>query len=144
VSKRLSSKQVHSRVVRRLRKNDKLSFLEQFAMFMGKAQVVELSLKNILETKYGYDENRIKRWTLGTAINELEKCGLRQDLIVLLKDLNEHRVYIAHELLADNALMQKLAGRDTQRFAWKSLQRGLYSVETVIVVHDFLAANKYL
>jgi hypothetical protein len=73
-------------------------------MFMGKAQLVELSLKNILETKYRYDENRIKRWTLGTAIIELEKCGLRQDFIVLLKDLNEHRVYIAHEPCARGSL----------------------------------------
>ena len=58
---------------------------------------------------------------------------------MLLKDLNEHRIYIAHELLADDALMKKLAGWKAQRFAWKSLERGLYAVETVILVHDFLA-----
>jgi hypothetical protein len=57
VSKRLSSKQLHARVVKRLRKNDKLNFLESFAMFMGKAQLVELALKKILMTKYGYLES---------------------------------------------------------------------------------------
>jgi hypothetical protein len=143
-SKRLSSKQLQFRVGNRLRKYDNLNFLESFAMFMGKAQLVELSLKNILTIKYSYNENRIERWTLGTTIKELEKCGLRKDFIMLLKDLNEHRNYIAHELLADDALMKKLAGSKAQRFAWKSLERGLYAVEAVIVVHDLLAANKYL
>jgi hypothetical protein len=63
---------------------------------------------------------------------------------VLLKDLNEHRIYIAHNLLSDDALMRKLAGSEAQSFAWKSLKHALYAVEAVIVVHDFLATNKYL
>jgi hypothetical protein len=143
-NKRLSAKQLQFRVDNRLRKYDNLNFFESFAMFMGKAQLVELSLKSVLTSKYSYDENRIERWTLGATIKELEKCGLRKDFIMLLKDLNEHRIYIAHELLADDALMKKLAGWKVQRFAWKSLERGLYAVETVILVHDFLATNKYL
>jgi hypothetical protein len=144
VSKRLSSKQLNARVFKRLRKTDNLNFLEHFAMFMGKAQLVELSLKKILVDRYRYDEGRIERWTLGTTIKELEKCGLRNDFIVLLKDLNEHRIYIAHNLLSDDALMRKLAGSEAQSFAWKSLKHALYAVEAVIVVHDFLATNKYL
>jgi hypothetical protein len=46
--KSLSQKQVHAIVMRRLGRIDGLSFLESFAMFMGKAQLVELGLKNIL------------------------------------------------------------------------------------------------
>jgi predicted ferric reductase len=144
VSKRLSSKQLNARVFKRLRKTDNLSFLEHFAMFMGKAQLVEMSLKKILADRYHYDEDRIERWTLGTTIKELEKCRLRKDFIVLLKELNEHRVHIAHNLLSDDALMRKLAGSEGQSFARKSLKRALYAVEAVIVVHDFLATNKYL
>jgi hypothetical protein len=142
VTTRLSAKQVHSRVVRRLRKNDSLNFLENFAMFLGKAQLVELALKRILMTKYGYEEGRrLTRLTLGQAITELKNCGLRKDFIALLEDLNEHRIYIAHELLADDALMQKLAGAKTRLLALKLLDRALYAVETVIVVHDFLFAT---
>jgi hypothetical protein len=62
----------------------------------------------------------------------------------LVEELKEHRNYIAHEILADDAMMQKLAGAGARRFAWKSLERGLYTVEEVIVVHDFLAGNKLL
>ena len=62
---RLSGKQVHAIVARRLLRMDNLNFLESVAMFMGKAQLVELGLKNILIREYGYDDEQIKRWTLG-------------------------------------------------------------------------------
>jgi hypothetical protein len=71
----ISGKQVHAIVARRLRKIDRLSFLESFAFFMGKAQLVELGLKHILIGAYGYDEERIKRWTLGRVVKELGECG---------------------------------------------------------------------
>jgi hypothetical protein len=65
-------------------------------MFMGKAQLVELGLKNILTSKYGYDDERIERWSLGRVIKELRKSGLRQDFVHLMEELQEHRNYIAH------------------------------------------------
>jgi len=126
--KSLSGKQVHAIVARRLRKIDKFSFLESFAMFMGKAQLVELGRKHILTGKYGYDEERIDRWTLGRVVNELRERGLRQDFIHLMEELKEHRNHIAHEMLANDALLRRLAGGSAQRIAWKSLRRGLYLV----------------
>ncbi|MBB4261466.1 MULTISPECIES: hypothetical protein [unclassified Bradyrhizobium] len=134
----LSGRQVHAIVARRLRKLEKLSFLESFAMFMGKAQLVELGLKNLLMRKYGFDEERIKRWTLGRVVKELGERGLRQDFIHLMEELKGSRNYIAHEMLANDALMRRLAGAGANRIAWKSLRRGLYLVEESIVVHDFL------
>jgi hypothetical protein len=142
--KRLSGKQVLATVTRRLQRTEKLNFLEHFAMFMGKAQVVELGLKKILVRKYGYKEEKIENWPLGAVIKELKKLGLRRDFIALVEHLKEHRNYIAHEMLADDAMMQKLAGAESRRFAWKSLERGLFSVEEGIVVHDFLASNELL
>ncbi len=140
--KSLSPKQIDAILARRLRKYDKFSFLESFAMFMGKAQIVEMGLKNILMDKYGYDEERIERWALGRVIKELRECGLRQDFVGLMEELKEQRNYIAHELLANDALLRPLAGKSAQRFAWKSLSRGLYLVEYAIVVHDFLFGER--
>lgn len=136
--KPLSGKRIHAIVVRRLRKIDDFSFLESFAMFMGKAQLVELGLKRILTGKYGYDENKIERWSLRRVVEELSERGLRKDFLHLMEDLIEHRNYIAHEMLADDALLRRLAGGGAQRVAWKRLSHGLYLVERVIVVHDFL------
>jgi hypothetical protein len=55
-----------------------------------------------------------------------------------MEELKEHRNYAAHEMLANDALLRRLAGRGAERIAWKSLHRGLYLVEQAIVVHDFL------
>ena len=71
-------------------------------------------------------------------IKELRDCGLRPDFIHLMEELKERRNYIAHEMLVNDALLRRLAGRGSQRIAWKSLHRGLYAVEQAIVVHDFL------
>ena len=57
--KRLSGKQVNAIVFRRLRKYDKLNFSESFAMFMGRAQIVEFGLKKLLMDKYGLEEEKI-------------------------------------------------------------------------------------
>ena len=137
-SKSLSGKQVHAIVARRLRRIDGFNFLESFAMFMGKAQLVELGLKNILTSKYGYDDERIERWSLGRVVKELRKSGLRQDFVHLMEELQAHRNYIAHEMLANDALLRRLAGGGAHRIASRSLSRGLYLVEQAIVVHDFL------
>ena len=107
-------------------------------MFMGKAQLVELGLKNILMDKYGCEEKSVERWPLGRLIKELCERGLRGDLLQLMEELKGHRNYIAHKMLGNNALMRRLVGSRAQRFAWKDLHRGLYLVEQAIVVHDFL------
>ncbi len=136
--KSLSFKQAHAIVARRMRKYEKFNFLESFAMFMGKAQIVELGMKNILTAKYGYDDERTERWTLGRVITELRGCGLREDFVGLIENLKDRRNYIAHEMLANDALLRRLAGRGAHRIAGKSLSQGLYVVETAIVVHNFL------
>lgn len=142
--KQLTGKQVHSKVVRRLRSSDKLNHLERFAMFMGKAQLVEMALKNLLMTKYGYSEQKMERWTLGRLVKELKTLGLRPDFIALLEELTHYRNHIAHDLLLDYALMQRLTRSKAHRLSLKPLERGLYMVEQTIVVHDFLASNQFL
>jgi hypothetical protein len=141
--KGLTGKQVAARVFKRMRKYNKLNFLESFAMFMGKVQLVELGLKNFLINKYGLEDEQIERWPLGRVIAELERHGCRKDFIELLKDLKERRNHIAHELLANDAIMRKLTG-SSPTFVGRSVDKGLYCVETVIVVHDFLISNGFL
>ena len=142
--KQISGRQVDAIVIRRLRRYDRLNFLESFAMFMGKAQFVELALKKILAQKFGCEDEKIENWSLGQVIKKLKALGLRPDFVALIEDLKERRNYIAHQVLADDAITRKAAGPGAQRFAWKSLTRGLYSVERVIVVHDFLTRNELL
>ena len=138
-----SGKQFHAIVLKRLRKTDKLNFLESFAYFMGKAQIVEIGLKGLLVREYGYDSEQIEKWNLGRTIRELRERGLRQDFVGLVEELNDYRNHIAHDLLADEALMRRwMSASDAQRHAWEHLSRGLYWVEAAIVVHDFLFGNE--
>jgi len=81
---------------------DKLSFLEHYAMFMGKAQLIEFSLKKILSVRYRYSEKKRERMTLGGAIAELEKLGLRKDFVSLLREVNNFRIDMAHEFLVSH------------------------------------------
>jgi hypothetical protein len=134
----LSPRQVSTRVFRRLKKYEKLSSLEEFAVFMGKAQVLELALKSLLIRLFNYDPERIQRWTLGRTTRELKDRGLRGDFIALLEDLVDHRNHIAHEYLANEALLRRILHRDIGRLARKHLERGIYKVEEAIVIYDWL------
>ena len=66
--------------------------LESYAVFMGKAKLIEFCLKKILCKRYRYTEKKLERMTLGGAVAELDRLGMRKDFISLLRDLNTHRI----------------------------------------------------
>jgi hypothetical protein len=134
----LSPRQVSARVFRRLKKYEELSSLEQFAMFMGKAQLLELALKSLLIRLFNYDADHIQKWTLGRTTRALKESGLRGDFVALLEGFVRHRNYIAHEYLANDALFRRILGRDIGRFERKHLERGIFAVEQAILIYDWL------
>ena len=140
-SKTLTPGQVLSTATKRLKKYDKLSFLVQYGIFMGKIQIVEAAMKQRLESVYGYDPDKIEKWTLGQVIKKLEQEGLWKDFVVLLSDLLEYRNYFSHEFLSDHALMGAITGINVDRLSHKRLVKGLFKVEETIIVHDFLVKN---
>ncbi|MBA2704502.1 MAG: hypothetical protein H0U60_11690 [Blastocatellia bacterium] len=111
-------------------------------MFMGKAQVLELGLKSLLIRLFNYDPDRIQRWTLGRTTRELKDNGLRADFIALLEDFVDYRNYIAHEYLANEALLRRILRRDIGRLARKHLERGIFKVEEAIVIYDWLEQHR--
>ncbi len=140
-AKTLTQNRVLKTVTKRLEPLAKLSFLEQYSVFMGKVQIIEMALKQRLVNKYGYSDSRVQKWTLGTTITELEKNGLRKDFVILVRELLEFRNYFSHDFLADHALMNSLAGLQAGRLSAKQLRHALFKVEEVICVHDFLTEN---
>lgn len=133
----LTPKEIERTLSKRLKPYDKLSFLEQFAMFMGKAQILELGLKGLLARRYGGDFDRMERWTLGRTTKELKQCGVRNDFINLLESLVEHRNFVAHELFVGDALAKLFTGIST-RGARRPLQRAIYELEQILILHDWL------
>ena len=134
--KALSPGDIQLAVLKRLEPYEKLNFLEEFAMFMGKAQLFELALKQLLAHRYLYEFDAMERWTLGRTARELRKCGVREDFATLLDDVVEHRNFIAHEILAGGALVTALTGK-TGRFVRRPLEQGIYGLEQLMFLHDW-------
>lgn len=133
----MDAKEIQENVFKRLEKYEKLNTLEQFSMFMGVAQILEFGLKNLLVRKYGYELEKLEKHTLGRTKNELKQSGLRADFIALLESVVEYRNYIAHELLANDAILKSILGGDSGCLETKHLQKGIYELEQLVFLHDW-------
>jgi len=133
---RLEEREIQEQVHKRLAKYEKLNLLERFAMFMGMAQILEAGLKNLLVRRYNYAHENMERWTLGKITNELKDSGLRKDFVVLLESVVMYRNHIAHELLANEAMLKTLLGGDAGRLEIRQLEKGIYELEQILFLHD--------
>jgi len=136
----LSGDKIVTRVYAKLEKYKELSVLEQYAMFMGKAQILEFGLKGLLTRKYGVPYDDMDKWTLGKTKNKLKERGLRPDFIKLLESVVEYRNNIAHEFLVNNAITQSMANF-SERKLYGDLFRVLYELEQIIILYDWCEEN---
>lgn len=134
---RLEQNEIRKQVLKRLEKYKNLNVLEQFAMFMGMAQVLEAGLKNVLGRRYKYDIEKIETWTFGRTTSELKERGLRPDFIALLESVVEYRNYIAHELLVNDAMLRSILGDDSERLELRHMEKAIYELEQVVLLHDW-------
>jgi hypothetical protein len=136
----LSGVEIKERVLKKLDEYKGLGHLENYAMFMGKAQLLEMALKSLLQRKYDVPEEFMEKWTLGRVKKELSDKGLRPDFIALLKSVVEHRNYIAHEFLANNAITQSMANFSDRKL-YGDLFRATYELEQIIILYDWCEDN---
>ena len=132
----LRQEEIQSEVSRRLKRYENLNFLEQFAMFMGVAQVVELSLKQLLHRRYAVEFESLEHSSLGQVARLLRERGLRPDFIALLESVVAHRNHIAHSLLASQVMLHSLAAGDA-RFERRVLDRGIYELEQLWFLYEW-------
>ena len=132
----LSGEEIKERVLKKFEEYEGLSHLENYAMFMGKAQLREMALKSLLTRKYNVPEESMERWTLGRVKNELRDKGLRPDFIAYLERVIDHRNYIAHEFLANNAITQSIANFSDRKL-YGDLFRATYELEQIIILYDW-------
>lgn len=132
----LSGEQIKAMVQAKLEEYKELSVLEQYAMFMGKAQILEFGLKGLLSRKYGVPSADMERWTLGRTKNELRDRGLRSDFIKFLESVVDYRNNMAHEFLVNNAITRSLANF-SERKLYGGLFRALYELEQIIILYDW-------
>lgn len=132
----LSGDEIKALVTEKLKSYENLSVLEQYAMFMGKAQILELGLKGLLTRKYEVESESMERWTLGQVNNELTEKGIREDFIVFLTSLVTHRNNMAHNFLVNNALTQSIANFSDRKL-YGELFRAIYELEQIIILYDW-------
>jgi hypothetical protein len=132
----LTAEEISVAVRERLKRYEGLNLFEQFAMFMGMAQLVEISLKQLLHRKCGMRFEDMERWTLGQVARSLKECGLRADFIGLLDGVVSHRNHIAHSLLASQIMLHSLGAGDA-RFEIRILERGIYELEQLWFLYEW-------
>lgn len=124
----LTQEQIEAGILPRVKRYETLNFLEQFAMFMGVAQLLEISLKQLLHRRYGVDLESLETKSLGQVAGRLRDRGLRPDFLALLDSVVDYRNHIAHSLLANQIILQSLGAGDA-RFEPRELEKGVYELE---------------
>ncbi len=67
--------------------------------------------------------------------------SLRADFIKLLESVVNYRNYIAHELLANQIIMEGLIKDYSGRFEFRELQHGIYELEQIALFYDWCQEN---
>ena len=137
----LQPEEIRERVAKRLEKYGCLNTLEEFAMFMGMAQVLELRLKQLLSARTNAELYDIENWPMGKTITALAEDNLRADLIELLKSACKYRNYVAHEYLANSVMLHDLLGGDIGRLERKHFDYAVYELEQVTLLFDWCEDN---
>ena len=124
-----------------LKRYNNLSWLEQFAMYIGKAQLLEMGLKNLLANKFAVESDSMEKWTMGRILSELKKRGCRDDFLEFLKIVVDDRNHIAHEYLANNALVCSILKVESAHLTQKALINPVVHLEQTIFLFDW--TNEY-
>lgn len=136
----LSAEQIKNEVFAQLDQYKDRSVLEQFAIFMGKAQILEFGLKRLLARKFNVPLEEMELWTLGKTKSELRQRGLRPDFIAFLDRVVDHRNNMAHEFLVNTEIARSIANF-SERKLYGDLFRALYEIEQIIILHDWCEEN---
>lgn len=136
----ISGDEISRSVLAKMSEYEGRSVLEQYAIFMGKAQILELGLKAVLSRRFEIPLESMERWTLGITKNELRNSGVRLDFIAFLERVVDYRNNMAHEFLANGAITLSL-GNFSDRILCGDLHKGLYELEQLLVLYDWCEEN---
>ncbi len=137
----LSPEELQTEVLKRLEIYDKKSLLEMFALYLGKAQLLEFALKKLLIELFGFKLEELERKTLGQTRWLLKEKGLREDYLSLLEGVVNDRNHAAHEMLANQAITASFNIEFSERMQFKELQDSAYNLEQAIILFDYIQYN---
>ncbi|MDI9256877.1 hypothetical protein [Flavobacterium sedimenticola] len=144
MAKDLTQEEIQAGTQNGIKKYEHLDFLGKYAMYMGVAQLLEFGLKKLHEEKYGNTLEEMERWTLGKTKDKLAAKGLRPDFIHFLESVVKSRNYIAHEILANFALMRSITDNlETSHYSKdeRILDKAILELEQLIFLFDWTNQN---
>lgn len=133
----LDTEQIRAGVERRLEKYKGRNLLERFAMFMGMAQLLEITLKGLIARSYGVEIESMERWTPGRVSSEVKQREFRQEFTTLLDSVVGYRNHIAHDSLANEFMLRERIGGKETRCEQKHLDRGIYELEQLLFLYQW-------
>lgn len=137
----LSKERINELVEEQLQTYNEKSPLEQYAIFMGKAQMLELILKNLLIRSFAVSPDSLERSTLGQVKNRLEQNAVRPDFISLLESVVQHRNNMAHQYLVNCELTLSLA-QFSDKNLYGDLFRAIYELEQIFILCEWCDKNE--
>lgn len=132
----LTNEDIATEVARRLKRYENFNFFERFAMFMGTAQLVEISLKQLLHRKFEIEFERLERLTLGQVAGQLKHLGIRPDFLGFLESVVHYRNHMAHSILANQIMLHSLGAGDAY-FEQHELDKGIYELEQLWFLYEW-------
>lgn len=139
---KLEPEELQRRILDNLGTYSDRSAFECFALLMGKAQLLEFGLKNLLRRSNDIEESQMEYWTLGRVASEMDSRAFRSDYVSLLRIFVKERNYIAHELLADNAIVRSMTTEISARFEFRQLWQPAYNLERLLILYDWCENHK--
>ena len=116
------------------------SVLEQCAIFLRKAQVLELGHNRLLAGKFNVSHEEMESRTLGKTKNERRDRGLLPGFIGILESVVAHGNNMAHGFVVSTKITRSIANFSDRRL-YGGLFRALYKMEQIIILHDWCAEN---
>jgi hypothetical protein len=123
--------ELFDRVGVELKTHDGKNFLEQYALYMLRVQMYELSLKQDLQQLFGVSEEKTERMNLCSIFRYYVENDIRAHpiLYVNIRDIARQRNAMAHEFLALAGSLSNLAGEDVRHLFQRDLNKWVFELE---------------
>ncbi len=130
----------------RLKKYDGKSLIEKYALYMGMVQILELQIKQIIYSQFGYNSEdqltNLEKMTFGQAVGMVDK-KVRPDLIDLLTNTKDNRNNMAHSFLVDTIISRSL-GFNMESIEVRQLDKYIRELENVILFWEWCVKHEAL
>lgn len=138
--------ELSDRVSAQLKIYEGKNYLEQYALYMLRVQMYEISLKQDLQKRFGVAEEKANRMNLMSIYRYFVEQDIRAHPILYanIQDIAKQRNCMAHDFLATAGTMIDLAGFAATRLFEKDLSRWAWELELAYQQYSMLKETDML